>query len=613
MAFRSLSHGVPSPMFKPAWILLVILAATNSAAAQSKAMRTTGKQEEGRIKFNGWTVKRTSTPEVLVVEKDGVEARSDWEKVKPSDLAQLADEFERCDLEQFEQVQQHLAQLVDNPKATVMILKSLHTRMIESPYAGMWAAVAMSAGLNESDDAGRVLQQVKNWIEIHRKVNPGVHRQTLSSTLNNLAICNLKNGNGTAAATQLVNALDVKQSTTPVVAHNIRQLLAAPENATMSLTKPSRMKLTDALTRVPVKAAETKMNPGWHYSLDFDVPKGGNGAVNVPGIEPPASGMELISIGTGVVCSPGVVITARRNIDQDIFHGAISVAYKVDNSWDSAPVRTVVYERPELQYGETTVIAAGGRAVAMATKFKILEPAKGSPNAEIAALQVGSIPIKPAMCAKKEPNRGQTLSLKNYSRSLQNLSLGLLSHQGAVRSTGSIIELEELVEGGAMGGGLFDEAGALVGMVYDYEDDESLKAFSLGQVRNWYRSHYATGELLVDDGHAEARRDASVVLVLAWSHHPRTIYSQITDNSKPSGQLFVIDDWCLSCKGTGIRACPNCKGLGTLTERRPVPAGVDFKGNPMTQLRNFPVACPNCKGRKAFDCTDCQGGHLRAR
>ena len=437
-------------MITRALSLIVMLLLCVPAIAQSTTKQKV-QQAEGRIKLGGMSVKRTTTPKLLVLEKNGEEVKKNWEDLSQSEIQALSAEFDRCDLEQFQLVQPHLAQLVANPQATIDILKSLHARFYESPYAGLWTAVAMSAGTNKYEDASRVLQQVKNWIEVQRIVNPKAHRQTLASALNNLAVCNIKDGNGSSAANHLANALNINEASTPVLAHNIRQLLAMPDIATMSLTKPSRTKLTEALTNVPVRAVETKMRDGWHYSLDFDLPKGGIGAENVPGLEPPVAGMELVSIGTGVVLSPGVVLTARSNITKE-YLGAISVACLVDSKWDSRTVRSVIYERPRLEVAKTEALTVDG-VTGVKTTFHVIDPSPGLPSSEIAALAVGNLPVKPAMIAKEEPKSNDTLTLKNYSRALENLSLGIVSSQSASRINGTTIELTDTVQGGAIGGG----------------------------------------------------------------------------------------------------------------------------------------------------------------
>ena len=152
-------------------------------------------------------------------------------------------------------------------------------------------------------------------------------------------------------------------------------------------------------------------------------------------------------------------------------------------------------------------------------------------------------------------------------------------------------------------------------MVYDYPDNSLIKAFGVGEVSSWYRNHVKSAELIRDNGTAQSRADASVVLVLTWRRRPqedrtRQLYIALTDPSKPSGQLYMIDDWCIRCKGDGSVTCPNCKGLGTVTVKGQVAAGVDFKNNPMSQLRNFQAPCPNCNGRQGFACPSCRAGRL---
>lgn len=112
--------------------LIAMLLLSVPAIAQSTTKQKV-QQAEGRIKFNGMSVKRTTTPKLLVLENNGEEVKKNWEDLSQADIQALAAEFERCDLEQFQLVQPNLAQLVANPQATIDILRSLHARMYESP------------------------------------------------------------------------------------------------------------------------------------------------------------------------------------------------------------------------------------------------------------------------------------------------------------------------------------------------------------------------------------------------------------------------------------------------------------------------------------------------
>ncbi len=560
------------------------------------------------MQIGQWFMKRSTSVHELVLEKDGQERRFKWNDLKETQLSEVAKAFALRDKEQFDIVQPHLAALYDNPKSVSETLKRIHVQLRESPYAGLWAAVAESAGLNNTKEADKLLSEVKRRIEIQQKANPVAHQQTLASTFNNLAVCEVKQGNGNTAANYLVSALKVNQSVTPIFARNVNQLLAVPEGAKMALNREAKQKLSKALSISDLKAIDAKTQSGWQYSLDFDIPDGSSAARRIEGIEPPMAGMELMSIGTGVVMADGIVVTAKRNIEQ-LHAPVVTVAYPKGRSWDTRVARSILYEgsRATIESGSAGVV---GNQVVFMTNFKVISPNPGSPAAEVAALHVGSIPIKPALTAKRSPESGAVLTLKNYSRSVESIADGLFSKNAAVKSVGPVIEVTDLVDGGAIGGVLVDEANAVVGLVYDFEGDVSAKAFNISQVRDWFRRNVKTTELKTDDGTAKDTNDSAIVLVMSWAFRPRTLFSALTDSSKPSGQMFLVDSWCLSCDGKGFHKCTTCKGTGVAIERRQEVTGFDPKIGPIVSGRQYTHACPTCNGNRFFKCQACVEGRL---
>lgn len=218
----------------------------------------------------------------------------------------------REERDQFEKVSQHLEGLRTAPQTTIDILKAIAVAHPNSPYASVWGAVASGAGMNKVDDAIKQCKEAINRIKAQRKLDGSRHSRTLLSAYNNLAVCNIKNRNADEAARLFLEALALVDRTPPVLLHNMRFLSEiSGVRGTLKLDDKYKSKLTIAIASRNLEDPKKKLQLGWYYSLDFDVPSALENELSVSGVHPPDHSLELIASGTGVVCAPGYVVTVN--------------------------------------------------------------------------------------------------------------------------------------------------------------------------------------------------------------------------------------------------------------------------------------------------------------
>ena len=267
------------------------------------------------------------------------------------------------DRQQFELVADHIEALRSTPKSVAGILQQISSDQKLSPYASMWCCIAHSAGDNKVDKGMIACRESIQRINEQRKLDTSRHSRTLSAAYNNLGVCSIKQRDGDAAAKHFVSALNELDYVPPVLAHNISHLLDMKD-------KPSGLRLehkwATALQRTMagrrILEPRKKMQQGWYYSLDLDVPPGLENELSVAGVLPPHPTLELIASGTGIVVAPGYVLTVRSAIthpDRRAFLTTVGIpldllasrAKEKSNAytagWKQLPVRRLIVTLPE--------------------------------------------------------------------------------------------------------------------------------------------------------------------------------------------------------------------------------------------------------------------------
>lgn len=595
-----------------ALVVVVLASAPCTVVAQSRCVLPSGYLLTKATKLE-WTV-----------EKDGVTRRGKWDSFPASESEAVRKFWSRRDVEQFEKVRSQLTGVHQNPQAVGVILQQLHRDFPESPYAGLWAGVVLAASDNDAEAAERILFQARERVETQQMLAPEYHRLTLASIYNNLAICEVKQQNGNSAAGYLIKALEVNKYATPVVRHNINQLIRFSEaKSGVSFGSGVKAKLLSAFTSSMSDGVDSTLEDGWHYSLDFDVPEYSSAARKIHGLEVPAGDIELLSIGTGVVLSDGIVVTARPNIEIADYSGPllVTVCYQAPGGWTSLRAENVLVEslRSVPTGGR---VAQGPGGTSHWSDFRYVLPVEGTPAAQVAALRVNGLPLKPAFVGETGPVAGEKVRLMSFSRTDRILEDGLRIHDYEISKSavgsGRRYEISGQLDGGARGAPVANREGAVVGITFDYADQ--LKGalggqvFGIDEIRTWFYRHVQTSELTTlvpNSDDAAARLRQATVPVLSWGVRQRTMFSKISDDSRPSGGVYLIDGWCVSCDGKGAYKCLTCAGNGRVTERKKEQVAFDPKFGPIYATKAYFHTCPTCNGARFHKCPYCKAGRIR--
>ena len=198
-------------------------------------------------------------------------------------------------------------------------------------------------------DAIKQCKEAINRIKSQRKLDGSRHSRTLLSAYNNLAVCNIKNRNADEAARLFLEALALVDRTPPVLLHNMRFLSELSSvRGTLKLDDKYRSKLTIAIASHNLEDPKKKLQLGWYYSLDFDVPSALENELSVSGVHPPDASLELIASGTGVVCAPGYVVTVNPAVIHPYRTASLATIALTNgaSSWILKPAQRVFATQP---------------------------------------------------------------------------------------------------------------------------------------------------------------------------------------------------------------------------------------------------------------------------
>jgi hypothetical protein len=297
---------------------------------------------------------------VLKLDESEKTIEMDLDKLSDSDQRYLsAKSFQPEDQRQFEMLGPHLESLRDTPDTTIEVLKEIGKNYPTAPYANLWAGVALSAGRNKPEDALKELIRARDRVLKQQAEDPTLHRRTLGAILNNMAICHIKLYKPDQAADKFLDALEQVERTPPILAHNIRLLREISENqrSSLEMNDTNKKKIVQALARLPIEDPKKKLQPGWYYTLEMDVPFGQGNELSVDGVLPPDISLELINSGSGLVIAPGYVLTAKpivMNNMRPATFATVAVPSTKDR-WVLKPARQVIVASPLKQVtGGTT-------------------------------------------------------------------------------------------------------------------------------------------------------------------------------------------------------------------------------------------------------------------
>ncbi|MFN9411855.1 MAG: hypothetical protein ACK57V_05670 [Pirellula sp.] len=317
-------------------------------------------------------------PTVRILVKDSVARDIRLDKLSEVDQAYVRlQQINADDRQQFELVTDHIEAIRTTPQSVAGILQQIGRDQKLSPYASVWCCIANAAGDNDQEKGIVACRDAIRRINEQRKLDPSRHSRTLSAAHNNLGVCYIKQRDGDAAASQFISALKELDYVTPVLSHNIGHLLEMkdkPEGLRLEPKSVTALQRTMAGRRI--LEPRKKMQQGWYYSLDLDVPQGFENELSVAGVLSPHPTLELIASGTGIVVAPGYVLTVRSAVthpDRSAFLTTVGVplnpvpnkskekSSEAAKQWKQLPVRRLIVTLPE------TKIVGGTSSVAVST------------------------------------------------------------------------------------------------------------------------------------------------------------------------------------------------------------------------------------------------------
>ncbi len=553
--------------------------------------------------------------------------RSDGQMVRVAYL-------DKEDFEQFEKVKDKLPYLHDRVETVADLFLEIHKAHPVSPYAGLWAAVAKSAGTNDYNSAESILRQVVGRIELQNKYGGDRHGMTLCSAYNNLAICQIKDLKGDQAGGYLIKALKTSTQIPLVVNHNT-QLLSelADESTQIKFSDGVKHEIIRALANMNSAARGSTLPRGWHYSLDFDVPSDSAGAQKIVGVDPPDGRLELKGMGTGFVVAQGTVLTTQSLFDELTTDGPRLLTVSSPSKsiqWQTHKVRQVISSKTQVNPVRATVLDNDALGQMVWTEFEFIPPPPGTPASELAVLRVPGLNNPAMKFAVEDAAIRSDISVLGYQRGATILSDGVKTQTGFITQmkqfadfSGNSIPITALVDGGNRGGPVIDESGLIVGIAYESaSDDPTIKGsmFPTSQIRKWFGEMVHTQDLQSvseADPNEKLSDNAplSTVPIFAWGPQLKSdaqFYSRFVDSTQLGG-MTIRDDWCLACRGSGTKDCldPNCK-RGVLTGSERVQIGLNkATGQPIYAMRPVTERCRACDGTGGSSCKHCQDGRLK--
>ena len=548
----------------------------------------------------------------------------------------------REDQEEFAKIRNHLIEFEELPSSKTDTFKvffglpssnpwAVGSKSF-SPYAGLWAAVGLAAGKNNPENARLILSQVIQRIDNQRKLDGTRHSMTLCSAYNNMGIVQLKLLNGDAAAGYFSKAIEVSNQVPAVVRHNALQLSEyVSEGGKLRLGEGQRKRLLTSMATAELQGDQANLPPGWLYSLDFNIPNDAFASPSVDGIDAPVAGMELVGIGSGVVITPGMVVSSRTIFDSAKLSGRpVMVTVCEPDPKESGKFKTVhatkMYASLNGVYSSTYRYRSPGGLSRRFTEYTHVSARPGEPSGEMVALLTPGLRVKPAVISDERPHVGDTITLLSYRRGPDLLEKGLQTKVGTVQEQQNVssakahVGIDIRVEGGDRGGAIMDGLGTVCGIAFDYGTQSGGgKFFEIESLRRWIDIHVPIAQLeevdlsKVQNQDLEPRTRGSVVPVLIWSPRDEansSIFSQVADSARASGGIYIREPWCLQCSGNGFISCPNCN-RGLVSKKVPTVVGTNpITGAKIVRNRVERTKCSACSGNGGFKCPHCQQGKL---
>ena len=551
--------------------------------------------------------------------------------------------YDQQDLQQFQIIKDHLRSVNERPETVSRLLIEIHNEFPASPYAGLWAAVTLSAGTNEHQRATVLLEQTIKRIQKQQKIDSNRHRMTFCSASSNLAICLIKARKGDSAATRMIQAIDSVDRLPPVIRSNSELLneLTVDSGGWITFSPSTRARLMRSIALAKSPGSGTKLPDRWHYTLDFDSPAESPHSLKVDGIDAPFPGLQLLASGSGFAVAPGIILTTRPVIETTNYRGPKLVTVITEPSTSSRKselVRDLLVTSTQ-SYATSAQVGSGEFFPTKTwTNYRYVRSQDGQMGAEIAALRVPNLALPAVEVARDDPEINTEIRIVGLSRGQSGLERGLQFEAGKVLRTKTIrgtttvagtrgravsLETSARVLGGNRGGPVIDRENRVVGIAYDTPvsgGDAKGSIFGSGEFSRWFFDNVQTASLVPTDPKTNptdrlANVSDSVVAVYCWGLQPKSssqLFSELTDNSRDSSGIYLEDHWCMACNGKGVVDC-HVRGCskGFVSGRRTVDGPRSpITGKPTKIQTVTRVRCNACNGKGGKKCPHCDGGKI---
>lgn len=549
------------------------------------------------FKFSGSVRDLTNDSAVFLNSETGQERQLSVDGFAEADRALLkAAYFIQEDTEQYQAAAAVLGSIAQNPAGSVATLKKLHMQHPDSPYAGVWLGACVSASENKYAEASTILRQVQDRIEKQREFTPFRHAMTLSSTLNNMAVCMIKAHKFDSAAGLLSKAIDEAPTENAIIIENANGLLGTKVGGESAVNQNMQDRLTASLMqRDSLNRSSTAMNSSPKYALDSDRPDVLGPTLPLGKFRAPNDAGELLGHTTGIAISGSTIVCSASmlGLRPEISQGA---KYSTDSeaSQKAGDKYSVLYINESLGISQTN-------------DCEVLEI---DYLRDLVALRVSrdTSTFYPVYEAGASISNGDDIALFAFDTTVSELTPRSLRSQ---KSQLTSVEPTILFQSdGAEPGPVLCRDGQLLGIASLRQDTNQFALTPSVEFINFCSKHIPAVSSTKINEPDQFRR--SCVQVMHWSNIDAESPKYLSGFGQHSDASFAMaEPWCIPCQGTSWIACGRCtRGVTTVSKR------VIIGRNPITNEdiwgnKTFKTSCGTCSGKGGAACNFCNNGRRR--
>jgi len=424
---------------------------------------------------------------------------------------------------------------------------------------------------------------------------------------NNLALCDLKQGNYESALSNWMVAIRTSQGTifnAPVV-NNIRRFARKVDQREIKLNAAGINRLKSITDELDLLKESSRFTPerGWEFAR-WLVPN--EDSISVNSISPVPTSRVLSKLGTGIALGNGYVLTSLSSISVGNVSTCHDINISVNPHTDSSFTKT---------FPTQATNSAKAQIIAICNNYGLVllrcpqVRGKTLPIASSAKLRGGD-----------QVHVFHQHSIKNLNLSSSNLSQTSLfiSDDSAKNKRLFFIDKKKLFTSFPMAGSpVIGDANQLVGMIVSSNninngkpDRDHFFSVTSDTIIDFLKSVSVTlpsplkGSLKNPDVSYMSSRVVTLQLYYAENY----LSLNQAKPSKFNNKHFLCDHSCFVCNGRGHIRCSNRKCVGgNILNKKPVVVSRDPNGNTSSQIRIFKTRCPTCRGKNNLICPACRG------